>query len=74
MAKELNLKSFVFPGCIEVCIGSSKLPVIARISPDRTVVWKRKRITDKMREYVEGIAKTPFIAISYTQNVNFFNK
>lgn len=74
MEKELNLKSFVFPGCIEVCIGSSKLPVIARIYEDRSIVWERKRITDKMREYVESLAKTPFIAISFTQNVNFFNK
>lgn len=74
MEKEINLKSFVFPGCIEVCIGSSKLPVIARIYEDRSIVWERKRITDKMREYVESLAKTPFIAISFTQNVNFFNK
>ena len=74
MEKELNLKSFVFPGCIEVCIGSSKLPVIARIYEDRSIVWERKRITDKMREYVESLAKTPFIAISFTQNVNFFDK
>ena len=74
MEKELNLKSFVFPGCIEVCIGSSKLPVIARIYKDRSIAWERKRITDKMREYVESLAKTPFIAISFTQNVNFFNK
>ena len=74
MEKELNLKSFVFPGYIEVCIGSSKLPVIARIYEDRSIVWERKRITDKMREYVESLAKTPFIAISFTQNVNFFNK
>ena len=74
MEKELNLKSFVFPGCIEVCIGSNKLPVIARIYEDRSIVWERKRITDKMREYVESLAKTPFIAISFTQNVNFFSK
>ena len=79
MANEIKLTSFIYPGCIEVCNGSAKyvngyLPVIARISPDRTVVWKRKRITDKMREYVEDIAKTPFISISVTQEVNFFNK
>ena len=74
MAKELNLKSFVFPGCIEVCIGSSKLPVIARIYQDRSIVWERNRVTDKMRDYVENLAKTPFIAISATQEVNFFNK
>lgn len=74
MEKEVNLKSFVFPGCIEVCIGSSKLPVIARIYQDRSIVWERKRITNKMSEYVESIAKIPFIAISFTQNVNFFNK
>ena len=74
MAKELNLKSFVFPGCIEVSIGGSKLPVIARIYQDRSIVWERKRITNEMREYVEDIAKTPFISISVTQEVNFFNK
>ena len=74
MAKELNLKSFVFPSCIEVCIGSSKLPVIARIYQDRSIGWERKRITNEMREYVEDIAKTPFISISVTQEVNFFNK
>lgn len=79
MANEIKLTSFIYPGCIKVCNGSAKfvngyLPVIARIYPDRTVVWKRKRITDKMREYVEGISKTPFMAISYTQNVNFFNE
>ena len=74
MEKELNLKSFVFPGCIEVCIGSIKLPVIARIYKDRSIVWERKRITNEMREYVEDIAKTPFVAISVTQEVNFFNK
>ena len=74
MAKELNLKSFVFPGYIQVCIGISKLPVIARIYEDRSIVWERKRITNEMREYVEDIAKTPFVAISVTQEVNFFNK
>lgn len=43
MANEIKLTSFIYPGCIEVCNGSAKyvngyLPVIARISPDRTVV------------------------------------
>lgn len=77
MANELKLTSFLYPGCIEVCNGSAKfvngnLPVIARIYPDREVVWERKRISDQMREYVSEMASKPFIAISYSQQENFF--
>lgn len=78
MAKEITFSTYVYPGCIEVCNGSAKfvngyLPKIARIYSDRTIQWERKRITDQMREYVEGLAKTPFIPISASQNENFFD-
>ena len=74
MEKDFNLKFFVFPGCIDVCIGNEKLPTIARIYNDRSISWKRKRISEQIRKYVEGIAKTPFMAISDSQNENFFSE
>ena len=78
MAKEIKFSTFVYPGCIKVCNGSAKfvngnLPEIARIFHDRHIEWQRKRITAQMREYVENLSKEPFVAISASQNENFFN-
>lgn len=78
MAKEITFATFVYAGCIVVCNGSAKyvngnLPEIARIFSDRSIKWERKRITDQMREYVESLAKRPFIAISASQEINFFD-
>lgn len=77
MAKEIKITSFVYPGCIMVCNGSANyvngsLPEIARIFHDRRVQWQRKRITQQMRDYVEKLAKEPFIAISASQHENFY--
>ena len=74
----MEFKTFIYPGCIVVCNGSAKyvngnLPEIARIFHDSTIQWCRKRITAQMREYVEGLASEPFVAISYSQHENFFN-
>ena len=79
MAKEIKIVSFVYPGCIFVCNGSAKfvngnLPEIARIGHDRSIEWCRKQITDQMRQYVEELSRKPFVAISASQNVNFFEK
>ncbi len=79
MAKEITFKTFVYPGCILVCNGSANyvngnLPEIARIFHDRSIHWERKRITQQMRDYVEELAKEPFIAVSASQHENFFTK
>lgn len=73
----MNFKTFIYPGCIKVCNGDAKyvngnLPEIARIFHDRHIEWQRKRITQEMRDYVEGIASEPFVAISASQQVNFY--
>lgn len=73
----MNFKTFICPGCIEVCNGDAKyvngnMPEIARIFHDRHIEWRRKRITQEMRDYVEGIASEPFVAISASQQVNFY--
>lgn len=78
MAKDIILKTFVYPGCIIVCNGSAKyvngyLPEIARIFHDRHIEWQRKRITDQMREYVEKMANAPFIS-QYYHGPNFYNE
>lgn len=77
MAKEIKLTTFVYPGCIIVSNGSAKyvngyLPEIARIYRDRTVEWSRKRITQQMRDYVERLASAPFVAVSGSQDINFY--
>ena len=78
MAKPIKLTAFVYPGCIVVantgakCV-SGNYPRVARIFHDRHIEWERKRITEQMRDFVEGTAKEPFIAISDSQEVNFFN-
>lgn len=74
----MKLTSFIYPGCIIVCDTdeetiSGNYPEIARIFHDRSIQWKRKRITEQMRTYVENVAKEPFIAISDTQQINFFH-
>lgn len=74
----MKLTSFVYPGCIVVCNTGveavcGEYPEIARIFHDRSIQWKRKRITEQMRTYVESVAKEPFIAISDTQQINFFH-
>lgn len=79
MAKEITFKTFVYPGCIKVCNGSANyvngnLPEIATVYRDRTVAWRRKRITQQMRDYVEALANEPFIAISASQHDNFYTK
>ena len=78
MAKEIILKTLVYPGCIIVCNGSAKFvngyyPEIARIFPDRHIEWQRKRPTDQMREYVEKMANAPFIP-QYYNGPNFYNE
>ena len=78
MAKEIKLTAFIYPGRIVVantgakCVGGN-YPRVATISHDRHIEWERKRITEQMREFVEGLAKEPFIAISASQQVNFYN-
>lgn len=72
------ISAFVYPGCIKVCNTGAKAvcgnyPEIARIFHDRSIKWERKRITNQMREYVENLASEPFIAISTSQDVNFFD-
>lgn len=78
MAKEIILKTLVYPGCIIVYNGSAKCvngyyPEIARIFHDRHIEWQRKRITEQMREYVEKMANAPFIS-QYYQGPNFYNE
>lgn len=79
MAKKIKMTSFVYPGCILVCDTTGEAvcgsyPEIARIFHDRSVKWMRKRVSDQMRTYVEKMASEPFVAISDTQHVNFFER
>lgn len=79
MSSKVKLASFVYPGCITVCNVGGKCvggdyPEIARILKDRSVVWKCRKPTAQMREYVKSIVSQPHIGISYTQSeVNFFS-
>lgn len=76
--KEIEIRSFVYPGCIIVCNASAKfvngyLPEIARIYKDRSIEWMRKRITPQMREYVEWLAKEPHVSSS-SAGGNFYER
>ena len=53
---------------------NGNLPEIATVYRDRTVAWRRTRITQQMRDYVEALANEPFIAISASQHDNFYTK
>ena len=75
MAKEIILKTFVYPGCIIICNGSAKYVngYLPEIFHDRHIEWQRKRITDQMREFVEKMANAPFIS-QYYHGPNFYNE